>query len=399
MSDLVSQACHTRHAGLALFWPAQRLLAVVRAGGNRTMTLNTRRNSADTTIPADTPLGWLPDANIAGQAIYDGNARRSGTHEWPRGLALPRHTGSAKGCHREGVLPQNGARGGQRRAATPCCSDAGSDGGVMARRATLDRGAESAAYSGGAEAPGSDGQRAERTGRHWRGAGGRWLVWAFRAVAWAVLLVIGYRGVTAIVNPPKQAGAVSGTAGAAPATGFPVRMAEAYAQQFAEVYLNFSPATAAARAQQLATFRPAGSDAQLGWDGSGTLQLQSAQVAGITVRDSQHAVVTLLVRASGHPVTLGRFLASGATVTGLGGTVTYGSISGIQVPPGGPSRHITVSVIWHLAGQAAARPPAKPPVTKATAGLEMTYRMTVVQQNGSWYVAAIGASTQPLAPP
>ena len=332
----------------------------------------------------------------------------------------------------------------------------------MARRSILDRGAESAAYSGEAEAPGSAGQRVERTGRYWRGAGGRWLVWAFRAVAWAVLLVIGYRGVTAIVNPPKQAGAVSGTAGAATATGFPVRMAEAYAQQFAEVYLNFSPATAAARAQQLAIFRPAGSDAQLGWDGSGSLQLQSAQVAGITVRDSQHAVVTLLVRASGQlmelgvpvyaadgglaisaepsllppppraappaaqaattdpataaalgrqlpaffrayasgdPVTLGRFLASGATVTGLGGTVTYGSISGIQVPPGGPTRHITVSVIWHLAGQAAARPPAKSPVTKATAGLEMTYRMTVVQQNGSWYVAAIGASTQPLAPP
>jgi hypothetical protein len=329
----------------------------------------------------------------------------------------------------------------------------------MARRSILDRGAESAAYSGEAEAPDSAGQRA---GRHWRGAGGRWLVWAFRAVAWAVLLVIGYRGVTAIVNPPKQAGAVSGTAGAATATGFPVRMAEAYAQQFAEVYLNFSPATAAARAQQLAIFRPAGSDAQLGWDGSGSLQLQSAQVAGITVRDSQHAVVTLLVRASGQlmelgvpvyaadgglaisaepsllppppraappaaqaattdpataaalgrqlpaffrayasgdPVTLGRFLASGATVTGLGGTVTYGSISGIQVPPGGPTRHITVSVIWHLAGQAAARPAAKSPVTKATAGLEMTYRMTVVQQNGSWYVAAIGASTQPLAPP
>ena len=78
--------------------------------------------------------------------------------------------------------------------------------------------------------------------------------------------------------------------------------------------------------------------------------------------------------------------------------MTYGSISGIQVPPGGPTRHITVSVIWHLAGQAAARPPAKSPVTKATAGREMTYRMTVVQQNGSWYVAAIGASTQPPAP-
>src|SRR5262249_19786688 len=36
--------------------------------------------------------------------------------------------------------------------------------------------------------------------RLWRGAGGRWLIWAFRAVLWAVLLLIGYRGVAAIVT-------------------------------------------------------------------------------------------------------------------------------------------------------------------------------------------------------
>ena len=79
----------------------------------------------------------------------------------------------------------------------------------------------------------------------------------------------------------------------------------------------------------------------------------------------------------------------------------YGAITGIQVPPGGSSRHITVSVIWRLPGQAAspAQSPGKSPVTTGPAGLEMTYRMTVVQQNGSWYVAAIGTSPQPLAPP
>ncbi len=338
----------------------------------------------------------------------------------------------------------------------------------MGRRAILDRGAQSDAYVAGGEAPpgtpGSAGQRAGRTASPWRGSGGRWLVWAFRAVAWAVLLVIGYRGVTAIVLPPKQASPAAGQAGISSAHGFPVRMAEAYAQQFAEVYLNFSPATAAVRAQQLAAFLPPGADSQLGWNGQGSLQLQSEQVAGITVQDSQHAIVTLLVRASGNlmelgvpvfaadgglaisaepsllpppprvappgtsstasdpgtaatlgrqlpaffrayasgdPVTLGRFLARGATVTGLGGTVTYGAISGIEVPPGGSTRHIMVSVIWRVAGQAAARSqsPARSPVTTGPAGLEMTYRMTVVQQGGSWYVAAIGAAAQPLAPP
>ncbi len=338
----------------------------------------------------------------------------------------------------------------------------------MVRRAILDRGAQPTAHAAGVEAapgvPGSASQRAERTGQRWRGAGGRWLVWAFRAVAWAVLLVIGYRGVTAIVAPAKQAATAAETPGANSAHGYPVRLAEAYALQFGDVYLNFSPATAAERARQLAAFLPAGSDSQLGWNGAGSLQLQSEQVSGITVQDSQHAVITLLVRAngqlmglgvpvysadgglaisaepsllpppahvappgmpgnasdpatasalgnqlpaffrayaSGDPATLVRFIAPGATVTGLGGTVTYGSISGINVPPGGPTRHITVSVIWRLASQAAsqARSSGRSPVTTAPAGLEMTYRMTVVQQGGSWYVAAIGTSPQPLAPP
>ncbi len=338
----------------------------------------------------------------------------------------------------------------------------------MVRRAMLERGAQSDAHiAGGQAAPGvsgSAGQPADRAARRWRGAGGRWLIWAFRAVAWAVLLVIGYRGVVAIVTPPRTASPVAGTAGSGSVQGFPVRMAEAYAQQFADVYLNFSPATAAARARQLAAFLPPGSDSQLGWNGQGTVQLQSEQVAGIAVQDSQHAIVTLLVRASGNlmelgvpiyavdgavaisaepsllpppprvsppaaqspasdpetaaalgrqlpaffrayasgdPVTLGRFLAHGATVTGLGGTVTYAAISGIQVPPGGTTRHIRVSVIWHLASQGAApsQSPARSPVSTSSAGLEMTYEMTVVQQNGSWYVAAIGASPQPLAPP
>ena len=47
-----------------------------------------------------------------------------------------------------------------------------------------------------------------RAGRsaQWRGAGGRWMVWAFRAVVWAVLLIVGYRGVTGIVAGPPRTG-------------------------------------------------------------------------------------------------------------------------------------------------------------------------------------------------
>jgi Conjugative transposon protein TcpC len=333
----------------------------------------------------------------------------------------------------------------------------------MVRRATLDRGAQPSGHTAAAgAAPGvpelaepADGQ----TGKPWRGSGGRWLVWTFRFVVWAVLLIIGYRGVTAIVMPDKNSSGESGAPAAAPNQGFPVALAEAYALQFGSVYLNFSPADADERARQLATFLPSGASDQLGWNGAGSLQLQSEQVAGIKVADSQHAVVTLLARASGQlfelgvpvyaadgglsisaepallppparvaqpeppgkssdpgaadalgsqlpaffqayasgdPVTLGRFLAPGATVTGLGGSVTYHSIAGLYVPPGGDSRTITVSVLWHVQAGASSD---SPDVSTTPAGLEMTYQMQVIRQDGSWYVKSIGTSLQPLAQP
>ncbi len=331
----------------------------------------------------------------------------------------------------------------------------------MVRRATLDRGAHptahSAAVGGGPGTPDQDEMPAGRKGKPWRGAGGRWLVWSFRAVLWAVLLIIGYRGVMAIVAPPKAVALPSGAA-ADPNHGFPVGLAEAYALQFGSVYLNYSPAAAQERASELATFLPAGVSTQFGWNGQGSMELQSEQVASVAVRDSQHAVITLLARASGQlmelgvpvyaadggfslsaepallppparvtapgtapkssdpaaaaalnlqlpgffrayasgdPVNLRRFLASGATVTGLGGTVTYGSIAGIYVPPGGANRTITVSVIWRVPSTSA----SGSSVANAPAGLEMTYQMQVVRQSGSWYVKGIGASLQQLAPP
>jgi len=105
--------------------------------------------------------------------------------------------------------------------------------------------------------------------------------------------------------------------------------------------------------------------------------------------------------ARGDQATLSRFLASGAQVTGLGGAVTFNSISQMDVPVGGATRHITVTVIWHVAGTGGKSPPGakSAPVSAAPAGLEMTYEMTVVQQSGSWYVKAIGASTQVSGPP
>jgi Conjugative transposon protein TcpC len=343
----------------------------------------------------------------------------------------------------------------------------------MVRKATLDRSLRPDELAAADEAsPGvtEPAEPTEQRPQQWRGAGGRWLVWAFRALIWAVLLIIGFRGVVSIVASTRQSasgGANGGNAQVAADTGFPTGLAEAFALQFGNVYLNFSPATATQRANDLTPFIPVGSAPQFGWNGAGTQQLQSEQVASISVQNAHQAVVTLLAQvssglielgvpiysaqgglvvsaepallpgperatppsssssasdpaavtaltdqlpgffrayASGDQEALGRFLAPGAVVTGLGGAVNFGSISGMEVPSGGATRRIEVSVIWQFAGQTTPRERGRKSakassVSDASPGLEMTYEMTVVRQNGTWYVEAIGPSAmQPGGP-
>jgi Conjugative transposon protein TcpC len=289
-------------------------------------------------------------------------------------------------------------------------------------------------------------------GRSWSGSGGRWLLWPLRVVLWATLLIIAYRGVTAIVFHQAAASPADGAEPAGvPAGQFPVTLAEAYATEFGQVYLNFSPATQAQREQALAAFVPPGvaaANPDLGWNGTGQLRLQSEQVAGIDVQDPRHAVVTLLATVNGQLMELGvpviasgggvvvagepawlpapqhisppsqagrgsdpvarselvaelpaffqayaggdgaalsRFEARGVSLTGLGGSVAFDSIAGLQVPPGGATRQITATVIWQLPGQTSAG------ITK----LEMAYRMSVRElQSGKWYVNEISAATE-----
>ncbi len=291
----------------------------------------------------------------------------------------------------------------------------------------------------------------------WQGAGGRWLLWPLRVVLWTALLVIAFRGITAIVFNQALAPASGGTGpGTAVGAQFPVALAEAYATEFGRVYLGFSPQSQGQREQALAAFLPGGVSAanpNLGWNGVGQLNLQSLQVAGIHVQDGQRAVVTLLALAGGQLMELGvpiaatgngvvvsgepawlpappqivppaaphgsdqvaqsqlmnelpaffqayasgdsaalnRLLVRGVSVTGLGGAVTFDSISALHVPPGGAARQITVTVIWQL--------PEQPGSVAGNLGmaskLEMTYGMSVVDlQSGKWYVKEIGASTE-----
>jgi hypothetical protein len=289
-------------------------------------------------------------------------------------------------------------------------------------------------------------------GSSWSGAGGRWLLWPLRVVLWATLLIVAYRGVTGIIFNQTAAppGGATGSAEPPAATSgnFPVTLAEAYAAEFGRVYLNFSPTTQAQREQALTGFVPAGmasANPDLGWSGTGRMSLQSEQVAGITVRDAQHAVVTLLAMVNGQlmelgvPITasggsvvvagepawlpappqaqapapaagpsdpvargqlmnelpaffqafasgdnaaLSRFTVRGVSLTGLNGAVGFDSIARLDVPQGGTTRQITVTVIWQLPGQ----------VQSGAAKLEMTYRMSVIDlQSGKWYVNEISA--------
>jgi hypothetical protein len=331
----------------------------------------------------------------------------------------------------------------------------------MVRRSTVERsphlGEPGLDHESGTEFSGRDQiGRSQRPRRTWGGAGGRWLVWLFRGVAWAVLLLIGYRGVVAIFSDESGSGqAAPATSTAAPADdGFPVTLADAYALQFGQVYLSYSPGQAGQRAAELGAFLPSGSDPQLGWNGQGTSQLQSEQVSATTVQDAHHAVVTLLARvngqlmqlgvpvyassaglvvssapawlpaparaalpsatpadsdsatqavltnqlpaffqayANGNQVTLGRFLAPGTSLTGLDGAVTFHSITTITVPPGGATRNIMATVVWSVPPRSSSGQVIK---GGAPAQLQMSYALTVVKQNGTWYVRDISAATE-----
>src|SRR5947199_3075374 len=94
--------------------------------------------------------------------------------------------------------------------------------------------------------------------------------------------------------------------------------------------------------------------------------------------------------ASGDQSTLGRFLAPGTSVTGLGGTLIFSSVTGVTAPVGGTVRHIIATVVWEVPGA-----PAKGTRAGNTAAnLEMPYALTIVRQHGTWYVQSIAPSTQ-----
>jgi Conjugative transposon protein TcpC len=291
-----------------------------------------------------------------------------------------------------------------------------------------------------------------RTAR--RGSGGRWLVWLGRAVVWLVLLLIGYRGILAIVTSYQNPPASTPSGPAAPAAnGFPVSLASGFALEFSEIYLNFNPSTAAERATELAPFLAPGTDPKFGWNGSGSQTVQSEQVVGVDVRNANSAVVDVLgltggrlieigvpvyysgggmvvsgqpallsppanlipptapkvtidvpaqqalgrelpnffrAYASGESAKLNAFAAPGVRLSGLGGEVEFGNIVNVIVPVASGSTRNITVTVTWLP---ASTPSAGPPASGGRAQLQMTYAMTVIRRGGHWYVSSIGAST------
>jgi hypothetical protein len=323
-------------------------------------------------------------------------------------------------------------------------------------RATLDSPAspEFADPSGRSGSRGSKrGRRSGSGGGRWAGSGGRWWVWLGRAVLWALIIVIVVNGVRAPFERFTEGGSAAPTTSGQPSQPrFPTSAASAFALQFGNVYLNYDQQSAADRERRLQPFLPEGTVGQFGWNGSGALQLQSVQVAGVDVRDDHNAVVTLLARtddrwlslavpvyakdgamvvsarpallpppakaalpqsgvgerdtalegelqtalfgsffpayAASDTASLARFT-DGAPITGLGRSVVFVRLAEVVAPRGPADRRtVTVTVTWRLPAQGEGQP----------AELDQTYELTVVKKDGTWNVKDIRGAVGPSGP-
>jgi hypothetical protein len=335
----------------------------------------------------------------------------------------------------------------------------------MARRPAVEHGPQTAAQDAlgsamadpwgpsdkGALGPldGKRGRGGRGGGGRWGGSGGRWWIWIGRLVLWAFILVVIVNGIRAPFERFTAKPSTAPTAGQnAQKTQFPEGAASAYALQFAGVYLSYDQKNPAARETQLSYFLPDGADQQLGWDGNGQMAVQQLQVAGVDARDSNNAIVTLLVKAndkwlqlavpvyakdgamviSGEPALLPAppraalpqpaakdrdsdlegqlkprletffkayassdqsilgLLFSGGPITGLNGAVNFAQLGDVVAPRGAAGeRTVTATVSWQI-------PTAQNKA--AAAKLEQTYQLTVVKKDdGNWYVKDIRGAT------
>mgnify|MGYP001188993155 CR=1 FL=1 len=329
-------------------------------------------------------------------------------------------------------------RGGAREDGTAAAADAGYDdyGGY-----------------GGYDDYGADPDRPAtrfRTRRPRSGSGGRWWIWVGRAVLWAFILVVLFNGIwmplrggTAAPSDPPDSGSEE--------PAFPDTAAAAFAARFADAYLNTADGDGRERADVLAEFVPEGRAAA--FTVGGALTGENIEAVAIDVQDDHNAVVTLAADVNGEPMSLDvpvyaadssslvvsgtpallaapakaelpdsasdetdsdardelepilegffeayaetpdhltRYLEDGAQITELPeGTLRFAELRDVTVPvrasEGDDVRQATATVVWRRAcGDDEGTP----------ADLTQSYRLTVVKDNGNWYVRDIHGAPQ-----
>ncbi|GLW97676.1 hypothetical protein Misp02_17630 [Microtetraspora sp. NBRC 16547] len=294
----------------------------------------------------------------------------------------------------------------------------------------------------------------------WSGGGGRWLVWTGRAILWALIIVIVVNGVRAPFERFTQEGATTGATPEPSDSGFPMTQAAAFANQFAAVYLNFNASNPRQRADRLKAFLPEGAQEQFGWNGYGQMSAGAFQFAGISVRDSANAVVTVTYQAgsrrgllsvpvyydgsrfvvsarpgllpapgpaglpavgepdrdsateselrpqlegffkayaAGDQVDLQRYVANGVTIEGFDGALSLAQLKDVVVPAGeGSTREVTAVVVWAVSPGGGAANSRTDDPATQPAGLEQAYRLTVEKQGGKWFVEAVQGASRPV---
>jgi hypothetical protein len=267
-----------------------------------------------------------------------------------------------------------------------------------------------------------------------------------RVVLWAAILLVFANGIVALVKNFRESEPqyIQTAASENDDAGFPENDAAVFAARFAHDYLSYDSKDPESRREQLSAYINDSFDALLGWDGSGRLVAVNSIPVDVEARSENLGVVTVAVNvsgprwvylavpisaqgdalvvadrpalvpaqevaqgstddtlagiedpdtalsgriqpsiesffkafASGKDADLAYFLPPGRTLRGLDGAVEFDAIESLDVSQGGSEREAVARVRW------------LDPLTGGA--LSQTYRLTLVERDGRWYVDRLG---------
>jgi hypothetical protein len=267
-----------------------------------------------------------------------------------------------------------------------------------------------------------------------------------RVVLWGVILLVFANGIVALVKNLKESEPryIQTAASEDGDLGFPENEAAVFAARFAHDYLTYDSKDPESRREQLRAYINDSFDPLLGWDGAGRLVAVNSIPVDVEVHSDRLGVVTVAINVSGprwvylavpisaegdrlvvadrpalvpapevaqastdatltgiedlDPALAGRvqpsiesffkafasgkdadlsyFLPPGRTLRGLDGAVELDAIESLEVAQGGGEREAVARVRW------------LDPLTGGA--LTQTYRLTLVERDGRWYIERLG---------